>query len=96
MPEGFQAQSSRFIRINVFKESLNRPSYVWCDSVELGPCLQSGERVAIKIIDLQKQPRKEMILMELKVMKELRHPNLVRTLTTSPSEIPERLTGYLC
>ena len=52
--------------------------YVWWDSIELGPCIQSGERVAIKIIDLQKQPRKEMILMELKVMKELRHPNLVR------------------
>ena len=36
MPEGIQAQSSRFIRINVFKESLKRPSYVLLTGGTLG------------------------------------------------------------
>ena len=64
-----------------------KPEDVYEISVELGSGVggtfhlatsrETNEKVAIKIIDMDKQPRKEKVLMELKVMKDFNHPNLV-------------------
>ncbi|SCV73050.1 BQ2448_6975 [Microbotryum intermedium] len=49
-------------------------------SVFVAKVLASGSKVAIKQMDLSHQPRKELIVNEILVMKESQHPNIVNYL----------------
>ncbi|SDA02377.1 BZ3501_MvSof-1269-A2-R1_Chr12-3g03567 [Microbotryum saponariae] len=49
-------------------------------SVFVAKVLDSGSKVAIKQMDLSHQPRKELIVNEILVMKESQHPNIVNYL----------------
>ncbi|PCH42914.1 Pkinase-domain-containing protein [Wolfiporia cocos MD-104 SS10] len=48
--------------------------------VYVAKTLASGKKVAIKEMDLSNQPRKELIVNEILVMKESQHPNIVNFL----------------
>lgn len=49
-------------------------------SVFVAKVLAAGTKVAIKQMDLSHQPRKELIVNEILVMKESQHPNIVNFL----------------
>ena len=49
-------------------------------NVYVAKTLSTGQRVAIKTMDLAQQPRKELIVNEILVMKESQHPNIVNFL----------------
>lgn len=49
-------------------------------SVYVAKTLSTGQRVAIKTMDLSHQPRKELIVNEILVMRESQHPNIVNFL----------------
>ncbi|KAJ1031225.1 hypothetical protein NDA18_002443 [Ustilago nuda] len=51
-------------------------------SVFVAKTLATGQRVAIKTMDLSQQPRKELIVNEILVMKESQHPNIVNFLNS--------------
>lgn len=48
--------------------------------VYVAKSLSSGKKVAIKEMDLSRQPRIELIVNEILVMKESQHPNIVNFL----------------
>jgi serine/threonine-protein kinase CLA4 len=48
--------------------------------VYVAKTLATGKKVAIKQMDLSHQPRKELIVNEILVMKESQHPNIVNFL----------------
>lgn len=48
--------------------------------VYVAKTLSNGKKVAIKEMDLANQPRKELIVNEILVMKESQHPNIVNFL----------------
>jgi hypothetical protein len=68
--------SGSMVTILMFFSCLSRAS----GSVYVAKTLATGVRVAIKQMDLAQQPRKELIVNEIIVMGESRHPNIVNYL----------------
>lgn len=62
--------------------TLTHPLFVGSASghVYVAKTLATGKKVAIKEMDLSHQPRKELIVNEILVMKESQHPNIVNFL----------------
>uniref|UniRef100_A0A0B6ZP70 non-specific serine/threonine protein kinase n=1 Tax=Arion vulgaris TaxID=1028688 RepID=A0A0B6ZP70_9EUPU len=49
-------------------------------TVHLAKCRNSGQLVAIKMMDLNQQPRKDLIIQEIQIMKLSKHENIVNFL----------------
>jgi hypothetical protein len=67
----FFARSPEFIFFGICRAS---------GHVYVAKALTTGKKVAIKEMDLAHQPRKELIVNEILVMKESQHPNIVNFL----------------
>ncbi|VDP77345.1 unnamed protein product [Echinostoma caproni] len=61
-------------------ETLGRIGHGASGVVQIGRDIKTGQRVAIKQMNLRKQPRKELILNEILVMRAHRNPNIVNYL----------------
>ncbi|KAH9915306.1 kinase-like domain-containing protein [Fomitopsis serialis] len=67
------ARSAKECRLAMYERSASGHVYV-------AKTLATGKMVAIKEMDLSNQPRKELIVNEILVMKESQHPNIVNFL----------------
>ncbi|PWN87029.1 Pkinase-domain-containing protein [Acaromyces ingoldii] len=65
---------------NVLYSKIKKVGQGASGNVYVAKTLSTGQRVAIKTMDLAQQPRKELIVNEILVMKESQHPNIVNFL----------------
>ena len=72
--------SLAFCFLFVLSQLVNHLFHSASGHVYVAKTLSTGKKVAIKEMDLSHQPRKELIVNEILVMKESQHPNIVNFL----------------